>query len=96
MENNPNVMDNGHSSLSDRVRCVKNRQSGSMALRWTAVPFDDVSEGFPRIMGYKHLWMLKAALDESAKDRSLVEEAKAGYFQFILGSPTPLSSKLGA
>jgi transposase-like protein len=73
-----NIIDNGHSALRDRVRRVQNWQSGSMALRWTPVAFDAVSQGFRRIMGYKHLWMLKAALDEPAKDRSLVEQAKAG------------------
>ena len=73
-----NLIDNGHSALRDRVRRVKNWQSGSMALRWSAVAFDAISQGFRRIMGYKHLWMLKAALDEASKDRSLVEQAKAG------------------
>ncbi len=73
-----NLIDNGHSALRDRVRRVKNWQSGSMALRWTAVAFDAISKGFRRIMGYKHLWMLKAALEEPSKDRSLVEQAKAG------------------
>ena len=73
-----NIIDNSHSALRDRVRRVRNWQSGSMALRWTAVAFDAVSQGFRRIMGYKHLWMLKAALDEPSKDRSLVEQAKAG------------------
>lgn len=73
-----NLIDNGHSALRDRVRRVKNWQSGSMALRWTAVAFDAISQGFRRIMGYKHLWMLKAALEEPSKDRSLVEQAKAG------------------
>jgi hypothetical protein len=29
-------------------------------------------------MGYKHLWMMKAALDEPSKDRLLAEQAKAG------------------
>jgi transposase-like protein len=73
-----NLIDNGHSALRDRVRRVKNWQSGSMALRWTAVAFDAISQGFRRIMGYRHLWMLKAALDEPSKDRSLVDQAKAG------------------
>ena len=73
-----NLIDNGHSALRDRVRRVKNWQSGSMALRWTAVAFDAISKGFRRIMGYKHLWMLKAALDEPSKDQSLVDQAKAG------------------
>jgi len=73
-----NLIDNGHSALRDRVRRVKHWQSGSMALRWAAVAFDAVSQGFRRIMGYKHLWMLKAALDEPSKDQSLAEQAKAG------------------
>lgn len=64
--------------IRDRVRRVRNRQSGSMALRWTAAAFDAVSKGFRRIMGYKLLWMLKAALDEPSKDKELVDRAKAG------------------
>ena len=40
--------------------------------------FDAISEGFRRIMGYKYLWMLKAALNEPSKDQALVEQAKAG------------------
>lgn len=73
-----NLIDNGHSALRDRVRRVKHWQSGSMALRWSAVAFDAISKGFRRIMGYKHLWMLKAALDEPSRDQSLVDQAKAG------------------
>jgi hypothetical protein len=73
-----NLIDNGHSALRDRVRWVKHWQGGSMALRWAAVAFDAVSKGFRRIMGYKHLWMLKAALDEPSRDLSLVDQAKAG------------------
>jgi hypothetical protein len=33
---------------------------------------------FRRIMGHEHLWMLKAAVEEPAKDRSLVQQAAAG------------------
>jgi hypothetical protein len=29
-------------------------------------------------MGYKHLWTLKAAIEEQSNDRSLVEQPKAG------------------
>ena len=64
--------------MRDRVGRVKHWQSGAMALRWTAVAFAAISQGFRRIMGHKHPWMLKAALDEPSKDRSLVEQAKAG------------------
>jgi transposase-like protein len=73
-----NLIDNGHSAARDRMRRVKHWQSGAMALRWTATAFDAASQGFRRIMGYEHLWMLKAALDEPARDRSLVQQAVAG------------------
>jgi putative transposase len=73
-----NVIDNGHSAIRERVRRVKNWQSGSMALRWVAVAFDATSQKYRKIMGYKNLYMLKATLDEPSKDRSLVEQAAAG------------------
>ena len=73
-----NLIDNGHSALRDRVRRVKNWQSGAMAVRWTAAAFDAISAKFRRIMGHADLWMLKAALDEKDKDRSLADQAKAG------------------
>jgi hypothetical protein len=34
--------------------------------------------GFRRIMGYKPLCMLKAALSEPSREQSLVQQAKAG------------------
>ena len=49
-----------------------------MALRWTAAAFEAASKAFRRIMGYKHLWMLKAALDERDRDRKLASQAVAG------------------
>jgi putative transposase len=73
-----NIIDNGHSALRDRVRRVRHWQSGTMAVRWTAAAFDAISEKFRRIMGHADLWMLKAALDEKHRDRSLADQAKAG------------------
>ena len=49
-----------------------------MAVRWTAAAFEAIAAKFRRIMGHADLWMLKAALDEKDKDRSLVDQAKAG------------------
>ncbi len=43
-----------------------------MALRWTAA-----SKSFRRIMGHEAFWMLKAALEEPAKDGSPVQQAVA-------------------
>lgn len=46
-----NLIDNGHSAARDRMRRVRNWQSGEMALRWTAAAFEAASKGFRRIMG---------------------------------------------
>jgi putative transposase len=73
-----NLIDNGHSAARDRMRRVKNWQSGEMALRWTAASFEAASKGFRRIMGYKDLWMLKAVLDERERDKRLARQAVAG------------------
>ena len=67
-----------HSALRERTRRVKRWQSGTMALRWAAASLDAASKNFRRIMGHQHLWMLKAALDESQADHKLAQEIKAG------------------
>jgi putative transposase len=73
-----NLIDNSHSALRERTRRVKRWQSGTMALRWAAASLDAASKNFRRIMGYQHLWMLKATLDEPKKDAQLAQEMKAG------------------
>ena len=73
-----NLIDNSHSCVRERTHRVKNWQSGSMALRWTAAAFDAASQNFRRIMGHESLWMLKAALDEQATDHQLVQKVQAG------------------
>ena len=73
-----NLIDNGHSAARDRMRRVKNWQSGEMALRWAAVAFEATSKGFRRIMGYRDLGMLKAILDERDRDKQLAPQAVAG------------------
>jgi hypothetical protein len=49
-----------------------------MALRWAADAFEAASQNFRRIMGHEHLWMLRAALDETSRDQHLVQEMRAG------------------
>ena len=73
-----NIVDNGHSAARDRMHRVKSWQSGSMALRWTAAAFDAASRGFRPIVDHERLWMLRAARDEPAQDRSVVQQAAAG------------------
>jgi transposase-like protein len=73
-----NIIDNTHSGVRDRVRRVTNGQSGTMALRWVAAAFDSTSKNVRRIMGHEQLGMLKAALDEPARDESLAQGPQAG------------------
>ena len=73
-----NLIDNSHSALRERTRRVKHWASGTMALRWAAASLEAASKNFNRIMGYQHLWMLTAALDEQAPDQQLAQEMKAG------------------
>ena len=81
-------------AVRDRVRRVKNWQSGSMALRWTAVAFDAISQGFRRIMGYKHLWMLKAAPGRTVQGSISCRASQSGIRSYRSGtrhSDLPLS-----
>ncbi len=73
-----NLIDNSHSAIRERTRRVKHWKNGTMALRWAAASLEAASKNFRRIMGYEHLWMLKAALDESQAADKLAQEMKAG------------------
>jgi len=59
-----NVIESPNSGVRRRTRRVTNWQDGKMVRRWVASSFLSAEKGFRRIMGHKHLWMLKAALDE--------------------------------
>ncbi|MBX3100869.1 MAG: IS256 family transposase [Salinibacterium sp.] len=72
-----NLIDNGHSAVRERTRRVKHWRNGTMALRWAAAAFEAASRNFRRIMGHEHLWMLKAALDETSRDQRLAQETVA-------------------
>ncbi len=59
-------------SLNDGIRVmqrnVKNWQSGTMALRWTAAASLEREKRFRRINGYRDLWILVRALDRHTKE----------------------------
>jgi hypothetical protein len=73
-----NLIDNGHSAVRERMRRVKNWQSGEITLRWTAASFEAASKGFRRIMGHKDIWMLKTILEERDRDKRLARRTAAG------------------
>jgi putative transposase len=59
-----NIIESPNSGVRRQTRRVTNWEDGKMVRRWVASSFLSVEKGFRRIMGYKDLWMLKAALDE--------------------------------
>lgn len=66
-----NIIENPNSAMRNRTRNVKRWRDGAMVLRWLAAAFLDAEKGFRRLMGYKDLWMLEAALkDDSESERA--------------------------
>lgn len=59
-----NVIESPHSGVRLRTRKVCRWRDGKMVLRWAAAALLMTEQNFRRIMGYRDLWMLKAALDE--------------------------------
>jgi len=67
-----NVVESPNSGVRLRTGRVTNWRDGGMALRWAAAAYLETEKHFRRIMGYKDLWMLAAALGEevSASERA--------------------------
>jgi transposase-like protein len=58
-----NIIESPNSGVRMKTRRVSNWQGGSMVLRWAASGFLATEKNFRRLMGYRDLWMLAAALD---------------------------------
>ena len=58
-----NIIESPNSGVRMRTRRVTNWQGGSMVLRWAASGFLATEKNFRRMMGYRDLWILAAALD---------------------------------
>ncbi len=61
-----NVIESPHSGVRLRTRRVCRWRDGKMVLRWAAAALLMTEQNFRKIMGYRDLWMLKAALDQDA------------------------------
>src|SRR5207247_331906 len=68
-----NLIESPHSGVRLRTRRVCRWRDGKMVLRWAAAAFLITESNFRRIMGYRDLWMLEAALGR--KTPSLEERA---------------------
>jgi transposase-like protein len=59
-----NVIESSLSGVQGRTGRVTRWRSGDMALRWAAAAAWETERNFRKLMGYKELWMLQAALED--------------------------------
>ena len=62
-----NLIESPGSGVRGRTRRVTNWKSGSMVLRWAATAYMETEQKFRKLMGYRDLWTLKAALGDQAE-----------------------------
>lgn len=62
-----NVIENPNGETRRRTNRVSRWTDGAMVLRWAASSYLDAEKHFRKIIGFKDLWMLKAALDEGSQ-----------------------------
>jgi transposase-like protein len=75
-----NLMESLFSGVAARTGRVTHWRSGEMVLRWAAAGALETEKNFRRIIGFRDLWMLKAALDDDQtsdeKAASVVDEER--------------------
>jgi len=59
-----NLIESLLSGVEGRTHRVTHWKHGEMALRWAAAAALETERNFRKLLGYRDLWMLKAALDE--------------------------------
>jgi len=67
-----NLIESPTSGVRVRTKRVTHWKDGKMVLRWAATALLDTERNFRRIMGYKDLWMLEAALRDQPKRQEVV------------------------
>ena len=61
-----NIVESPNAGVRRRTRRVTRWKDAEMVCRWAAAAFLDTEKSFRKIMGYKDLWMLAAALNPTA------------------------------
>jgi transposase-like protein len=69
-----NIIENPNGTVRRQTRRVSRWRSGEMVLRWAASAFLNAEKKFNRIIGYRDLWILKAALNAGAGDDNARKE----------------------
>ena len=72
-----NIIESPNSGVRRQTGRVTNWKDGKMVKRWVASAFLATEKSFRRVIGYKDLWMLKAALDEDVDNKGVDKTQKA-------------------
>jgi putative transposase len=72
-----NLIESPYSGVRLRTRRVCRWRDGKMALRWAASALLITEQHFNRIMGYRDLWILKAALDRLDRNQAAAQQKVA-------------------
>ncbi|MGH9400724.1 MAG: hypothetical protein ACRD2P_01300 [Terriglobia bacterium] len=62
-----NVIESPHSGVRLRTRRICRWRDGKMVLRWAAAALLMTENNFRKMMGYRDLWMLEAALGRNTR-----------------------------
>jgi len=68
-----NVIESPNSGIRRCTRRVKRWRDHSMVVRWVAASLLEMENRFRRIMGYQHLWILEAKLNELAQESNIAK-----------------------
>ncbi len=63
-----NIIESPNSGVRLKTNRVGRWRDGKMVLRWAASAFSATEKNFRRILGYRELWILKAALENRQED----------------------------
>ena len=69
-----NAIESPNSGIRRHTRRVKRWRDRSMVVRWVAASLLEMEARFRRIMGYQHLWILEAKLNELAEESGIAKD----------------------
>ena len=69
-----NVIESPNSGIRRCTRRVKRWQDPGMVVRWVAASLLEIEKRFRRIMGYQHMWILEAKLNELAEESGIAKD----------------------
>ena len=70
-----NIIENPNGIVRSTTLRVKRWRDQDMALRWTAAGFLEAEKSFRKILGFKDLWILRAALGRDRVDADAMKKA---------------------